>query len=96
MEIQEIKDHYTKGIPKFFYKKIPKDQIVTEKNKLIYFIDHLGIQGVGIVKIMKKDYFEVKELTSKQEHYGIYEFDQIALVPEKSKDFKKFKKYLND
>lgn len=95
--VEEIKNFYTLGLSKFKYKTIPEELIPKEIPCLVYYVDCVyGQIMIGLLKNKneKKQYFCVKELESKFEHTGIYEHDQIMLIPPGSKDFEKFKRYV--
>jgi hypothetical protein len=95
--IEEIKNFYTSGLSKFKYKTIPEELIPKEVPCLVYYIDCVyGEIMIGLAKKLneKKQYFEVKEIKSKFEHIGIYEYDQIMLIPQGSKDFEKYERYI--
>lgn len=96
--ISEEKDPLIPSIPRFFYKKIPKELKITKENNLVYFLDHItGLNNVGIIKKINKQklFFEIIEINNNNK-LGYYFFDQAFLIPENTKDFKKYKKYLND
>lgn len=95
--IEELKNHYDVGLSKFKYKTIPRELIPKEIPCLVYYIDCIyGNMVVGLVKKIneKKNYLEIKEIDTKFEHTGCYDFDQVMLVPPGSKDFKKFERYI--
>ena len=95
--IEELKNYYDIGLSKFRYKFIPKELIPKEIPSLVYYIDSIyGNMMVGLVKKIneKKHYLEIKEINTKFEHIGYYDFDQVMLVPPGSKDFKKFERYI--
>lgn len=95
--IETIERYYCESLPKFKFKKIPKELVPTENNKLVYYLDHVhGTPEVGILKriIPAKSLYEVYELHSKFPRTESFEFDGVMLVPENTIDYKKNLKYL--
>jgi hypothetical protein len=98
--VEEVKNFYQWSIPKFRFKTIPKELIPKETPALVYYLGHVsGLIEIGLLKnINDKDkYYKVKTILAKfNDRIGIYDIDEVMLVPHNSKDFKKYERFLHD
>lgn len=97
-KIDNLKEKW--NLPDFRFKKIPKELIPAKPLSLVYYIGHLyGDLNIGILKNIneKEKYCEIKTIQSKyNDRIGVYDINAVMLVPEGSKDYKKYERYIND